>query len=847
MRINSISLSNIRSYSSLTIDFPDGRTLLSGDIGTGKSTILIALEFALFGLVKGWNDGERLLRNGKSLGTVTVDIQIADKRIIITRQLKRKNGSVQQGDVIISNSGNEKKITPTEARATILELMGYPLEYQSRQPLSYRFTIFTPQENMKQVMSENNDTRIGIIRKLFSVDRYSRIIENSQLVAKWLRENAAEYKGQLREKPRIIEEINRHKIEIESLREEERRKKQIMDSEEEKLIALTREYESIIKKEAEFESSQKSLDGLKKEVMRIKDETKRYEQYLSEMRTSKESQLQKLSLIINNGDETQNNPAVPDKDYAESMIISVKDTIAEKKVALRELESKKQDAEKKLSTFTEENNTLNLHRQRLEQNIENSRSQINDEEKRKDSLNEKIIQITGTDNNEKYDEVELSKKIEVLRTIITSLHEKIAVLNSENNVMQKELEDIDSMEYCRVCRQKVDNAHKKRIREEYETKNINNSEEIQKLKEQLKKSNAELEILNQNLEKSREKQKNEALLRSFKEEISGIDEKIRGRREIIEKITANVESCRLKIIELNSNLEQSKDNISALNSRYRALQAELESLRQKEQLLNLLLSSLEKINNYESLLEKNDELHKVKENEITILEGQLNDYNEKRKSYEYTKSEYEKTRKSSRDARDSYSKAAEKISSSSALLKRSLSDLERIREAEEKKTEIESAESFISKDIPSLARSIENAVMQRILVELNGYFQKWFSMMISDIEAYLDNEFSPVIIQDGYELSYDNLSGGERTSLALAYRLALNETLHDMMATMTTGLLILDEPTEGFSTEQLDTVRQVLDEINVEQLIIVSHEEKMESFVDNIIRVEKIGGVSGIN
>ena len=58
---------------------------------------------------------------------------------------------------------------------------------------------------------------------------------------------------------------------------------------------------------------------------------------------------------------------------------------------------------------------------------------------------------------------------------------------------------------------------------------------------------------------------------------------------------------------------------------------------------------------------------------------------------------------------------------------------------------------------------------------------------------------------------------------------------------------MLDEPTDGFSTEQLDKMREVLDELNMRQIIIVSHEQKIESFVDKVIRVQKDEHVSSIS
>ena len=64
MIVKKLKLENIRSYKSQVVEFPLGRTLFEGDIGSGKSTILMAIEFALFGLgsekpgslLEGWGD-----------------------------------------------------------------------------------------------------------------------------------------------------------------------------------------------------------------------------------------------------------------------------------------------------------------------------------------------------------------------------------------------------------------------------------------------------------------------------------------------------------------------------------------------------------------------------------------------------------------------------------------------------------------------------------------------------------------------------------------------------------------------------------------------------------------------
>ena len=56
MLVRRLTLKNFRSYNDgeeTAVDLPDGVVLFEGDIGSGKSTILLSIEFALFGLGAG--------------------------------------------------------------------------------------------------------------------------------------------------------------------------------------------------------------------------------------------------------------------------------------------------------------------------------------------------------------------------------------------------------------------------------------------------------------------------------------------------------------------------------------------------------------------------------------------------------------------------------------------------------------------------------------------------------------------------------------------------------------------------------------------------------------------------
>src|SRR5271157_503513 len=177
------------------------------------------------------------------------------------------------------------------------------------------------------------------------------------------------------------------------------------------------------------------------------------------------------------------------------------------------------------------------------------------------------------------------------------------------------------------------------------------------------------------------------------------------------------------------------------------------------------------------------------------------------------------------------------------------------REIQTKENETKAAERLREYEIwlegylmPTL-EAIERQVMMNINQEFNQNFQKWWSMLVEDPskESRIDEEFTPIIEQDGYEQDYNYLSGGEKTSLALAYRLSLNTIVQKVSAGIKSNLLILDEPTDGFSKEQLFKIREILDELKCPQVIMVSHKKELESFADQVMKIQKRDGISQIN
>src|SRR3989344_8817138 len=217
MIINKIRLENIRSYTDEQIDFPEGIVLLSGDIGSGKSTILLAIEFALFGLLKGELTGSTLLRNGTNKGYVELFLDIDGKEVIIRRILKKSSNGIVQDSGSFTLNNEIKQLSPVEIKQHVLNIINYPKEFLTQtKSLIYRYTVYTPQEEMKQILFSSNELRLDILRKVFGVDKYKRVKDNSKIFLSRLKERkngllikAENLADELKERDNLEEDINK--------------------------------------------------------------------------------------------------------------------------------------------------------------------------------------------------------------------------------------------------------------------------------------------------------------------------------------------------------------------------------------------------------------------------------------------------------------------------------------------------------------------------------------------------------------------------------------------------------------------------------------------------------------
>ena len=671
MIIKSIKLENIRSYKNQKIDFNNGVVVLSGDIGSGKSSILLAIEFALFGFSE---SGSNLLRKGNDEGSVELQFEVNNQKYTIKRFLKKKSDGIRQTNGYIIKNDMKIDMTPIELKQAIITILGYPQESLNKKSLIYRYTTYTPQDEMKQILYEDNEERINIIRKIFGIDKYSRIIDNSAIITKNLRENKRELLGRISD--------------LES------KKMSLMKLNDEKINLMQKAAETDIK----FKEAKENLDDKRKKLFILESELKKVHELKRE------------------------------KAMAETEIKNKEEQI----LHLRENIEKEETA---ILTLKEKANSEKLSELKV---------------KIKENLREDILEI---------------EKEQLI------LQKQTGELEAMKNHFENTKKKIFEMEDCPLCLQKVRHEHKESIKVSEETKISESENKLSEINKKL------LEIKQKLFGKNGELRKNNEIER----EISIMNLHIKN----ISEKEASLSEKKTKIINLTEDVSKLKEKLQMIK---------ISSFEEKEKEFEMLKKEFEMLQQ----IERNVEIEKTR-----------------------TETEIKNSEKHE------------------LMLKKEIDDKEK---SKEKINDISIYESWIENNFIKIISMMEKHVLSAIYHNFNESFKNMFEILIEDerMVSRIDENFSPVIEQNGHETEFENLSGGEKTSVSLAYRLALHKAITDVISNIQTkGLLILDEPTDGFSSEQIDKMKDLFEKLNTNQTIIVSHENKIESLADHIIRIAK--------
>lgn len=785
MKIISLEMENFRQHSNSFIEFNDGITVISGVNGSGKSTILEAISWAIYGTEASRGTKDSIKWNkAPARSKVKVELKFAldNNEYRVVRELNKAE---------IYLNGNEAPAATTQDEVT-----AYLIKQLAMTRGEFFNTYFTGQKELGFLGNQKPVERKRFISKVLNYEKI-KLAQDSTRVDKNALNNE-------------IIGIKQGLGNYELLESEKKETKQALKEANSELEA----------KQKDFNANAAELGKLHPAWSKSKEQKDEYFKNNAELKF-KQEKMQSLNA------------------QTKQLQIEIEDLKQKEK----ELESLKTEVEEFKSIEQELLKLENLRKHEIERQKLNTTS-LNIEEtlKKLSTKKSELIRATENNSNNKLDSKTIKENITIQKQKIESLWSEWTTTKSElkASISQKEGELLKVSQQCSIIQDKGKHGNcptcERPLADEFDkvTSNFQTTietlskeiselilkqeelehqpESITKIKESVEKLEAELskvsniEIQQQEIQKqlisiTQELQENQAKSSDIKNKLndipSGFDE------------------------ELFNELKAKYNNLKQVNDKYVILTTQIESLGK----LQTRLINFTKEEEKESLSIKTLE-SKLKE--INFCEEEYKALEDKIQELEKNCQESQKLLTQSQSTTTQLQTILDRILKSEAEFK---SKIDFIKEKEKDLNHLIELDKFYGQFLETL-----NNQARPEISELAGIF----------LEKLTDGRYSQLELNEKYEINLIDdgevkpvISGGEEDVANLCVRIAISQMIAQRSG-RPLSLLILDEVFGSLDESRRNNVITLLQNLNsdFEQIILITHIEELKDNLDNIIKVE---------
>ena len=559
MIFTKLKLTNFKSHENTTINFNKGISVIVGENGAGKSTILEAISFALFKQHTAKKIDDLVRNNANSM---SVELEFSsnnrDYRIVRTKKSMLKSSiykkTSKDGGFVHICTGDKE--VANEVRQI--------LDIDSDLFLN---AIYIRQGEIADLVDKNPAEKKLLIGKLLGIDSLEKAWKNLLPLINDYENQLAELKGKLYNSSELKEEYARKKSELDALKDKGHElEDQILDvnkvlkdisenkrnMEREKEIYETQvnNYENEQKTLAKLENDKRLVQDNLDKIHEAEDQISRLEKYVSKLDIYLDFEKSVNSIQRLKEDEAEINKKL-DSISQQKAIISDKKEEYNKFLAsdeeINKLNNQKISFERELATMAK----LEQDKKDLLKDIESERNDVEDFFSRaKDNLADNGLSqdiLANVDDFNHIEEVtddfidETSTKIKSLSDDIITKNEELVVFKQNIKSSEKPLEELNEVDNkCPICQSEITSSQKKELINEYTTA-------IEENKKSISENEEDIRLLTKNKE-------------SFEEKLLKLEELSKDIVEYKQKV-AHLEKELVKLNEIDEGLE-SKDYIT---------------------------------------------------------------------------------------------------------------------------------------------------------------------------------------------------------------------------------------------------------------------------------------------
>jgi len=865
MKIENVTINNIRSYDEENIKFEDGLMLIHGDNGSGKSSLLSSIFGGLYlSNVLDYIDKDlnldSLVRRTKDKGNIELTFSIGDDTYTVdwVISVTEKDGERSASSTSCTLTGDtiDEPIEGVKAvNSTIQEIIGMS-------PESFVNSVYVQQGDITRMVDANDNERKEIIDGLLGLSKLDTYIERMDEVRKEIGAQVRTYSELIEEKERqlnkyddksklnkelsnlkskkqeSIEKKEKIQSNIEKYKKEKNNIKNKLDTYEEKVEKYNLEkskLDKLIKKQTEKQTKQENAES-EKEAINI------------EKNAIEESLKQKCIDIDVEFDEDKVNDKLDSVEYKYNEINTevsslkkgelntINNLIEQIRNQIDELRDKEENHKSKKSLVNKELSKINEDKQETKRELSNLEKKLTD---KKNELYD-ICKSVDLPTNATPEELRDTHIPNERNNLLNRSREIYESLGGESMKLTQKIE-FNETGICPIC----DTTHDEKI---------HNLDELKNKKEKLNKKADSMEKQQELFDKANK----------YIDSISDIKLELAQTKSTLKQINQKLEDKNSRLSDIEQDINKIKDELSSKKETIEDKKEEKESLildiDKKEKSLEKYNQKIEKLDNivnmFSSLSDLNNEISSRnstiehakemkkeirnqrldKEQEVSKLKENIDDIDNKELKKKYSKKQNELQKLD--DLLDRIENILNNKRDEIATVKQKLSQIESLEEryAELENNKIDASEKEIeAESVIETYKNVKTKLRKENIGLLNKYANDVFkSVYHSKVYQRLeiDSDYSiKLITGDGVKINPEELSGGEETIVSLAIRAGVYRLLVERNGNADKlPPFILDEPTTFLDTNHVSNLQGVIETINswdVPQVIVVSHKNNL--------------------
>ena len=869
MRFDRLRLRNFKPHTDTDLRLEDGVTVIHGLNGSGKSSLLEACFFALYG--SSALDGT--LDDAVTTGADETDVELwfthAGEEYHITRELRRYGDSVSTATCTLE--GPDGVI---EGATDVRQFVGQELLRMDHE--AFRNCAYIRQGEVNRLINASATERQKMIDDLLQLGKLEEYRDRAGDARLGVEDVLADRRGGLnkledqiaaKEEKDLHAQLNELESQLADVDEEIERFEENKENAEESRDAAQEILDEAEARESELEDLESDIDDLEAAIRETESEREALMEQITEAREAISESEERLSTLADEaGLENATAEAVE----------AARETLDEGEADLRESLQERRDKVAALENQSEN----------LAEKAERLRERADEAEERADELEEEAADAEADLEARREKVAELEAEREELVEQFADAPTELGEAASYRESVQTELEDLreeiqdtvasltsarDSVEEaeelleqgnCPECGQPIeDSPHVDTLEED--------RERVQELSAKLGELNGEKSELQDELETA------ESLVEA-ETRVENLDSTLEMHGKRIDDLEGEAEAARDEATEERESAEELREEAedaegaaeekaaeaADLSETVENDEAELEAIDERRERLDAVEAALETIADHEDDIERLREQRESKAELLTERRERLADLREDRDELRdaFDRDRVEDARENREKAQTYLEKVEEKLETlrgrrdeltgSIGSVENELESLDELRAQRDAVAETVERLESLHEETETLEQSygdLRAELRQRNVENLERMLNETFDLVYGN-DAYahieLDGEYELTVFQkDGTPLAPEQLSGGERALFNLSLRCAIYRLLSEgIEGAAPTPPLILDEPTvfldSGHVSRLVELIKQ-MQEFGVRQILVVSHDEELVDAADALVTVEK--------